>query len=478
MSLTLAALDSLHAAVMGLPRTVALPEQPATRRMVTKLGALGAQQAKPVEAVLESLRRRLLEAVTRRRLQDIDGRDLRNAAWILWQGKPLAAAMPGVLEAVIRQAEASPRVTRSLIEAWLRGFGADAPGIAEAGQAIRRLLARASDSRLLRWQQADQAFGLFDAGKGPASLAQALLHDKAPVTALLVKAGLDDAVLATGGFLRAALLEELRLTPAALFGAGAAERLARVLGLLVADGSMRFGRELFGPVGQGLLEAWRQGGKEPDGLLQSSVRGFLLQHLGDPRLRPANWTAVGEAHTAIMRRWLARASLKAFFGLIAEHALDRQWQYREAFWSACLEKGGIEDAWLALGTRVHWDALAITDLRNAFGRLGGAGGDQSVLLMRVGSLTLCEWSHNGSLRAWPSDWRHAPALGKANYSRDELTAKGLPFPPNPTYGSRGVADGEGLGHRGSENSRWQGSVAELLARRAGLHLTEADWRPR
>ena len=178
-----------------------------------------------------------------------------------------------------------------------------------------------------------------------------------------------------------------------------------------------------------------------------------------------------------MRRWLARASLKAFFELIADHALDAHWKYREAFWSACLNRGGIDDAWLALGSRVHADASAVRELDGAYARLDGAG-DQSILLLKVKNTVFCEWSHNGKLRAWPDDWKSAPRLNQRSYSRKDVTQSGLPFPRNLQFGSNGSADGAGLSHFGSDRSYWQGSAAELLARRAGINLAPSDWMPR
>jgi hypothetical protein len=158
--------------------------------------------------------------------------------------------------------------------------------------------------------------------------------------------------------------------------------------------------------------------------------------------------------------------------------LDTHWRYREAFWSACLEKDSTVEAWLALGSRIHASARAVEDLKRAYARLDGASGDQAVLLLRVKNLVFCEWSHNGKLRAWPADWSNAPRLGSARYTRGELTGKGLPFPPNARFGSNGSADGMGLSHVGSDRNLWQGSAAELLARRTQIVLAPNDWRPR
>ena len=42
------------------------------------------------------------------------------------------------------------------------------------------------------------------------------------------------------------------------------------------------------------------------------------------------------------------------------------------------------------------------------------------LLMRIGNLTIAEWSHNGSLRIWHAGNADAPELYQADYSAWEL----------------------------------------------------------
>jgi hypothetical protein len=428
-----------------------------------------------------------LEAL-RRRLQAFFGghdpapptrRELRSAAWILWNGHPKGAEIAGLEDTVWQAAAGSPRLIRTLIEAWLRDYAPEDPHARRGGLAIRRLIGGSGDASLERWRQADRAFSLFDAVRGVPRIAQALLADSRGVEEVWRSVGLDDEFRASGGCMRAILLALAGMLPEALRGAGAEERLERAFEAVAPAGTMRFGQELRGPIARGLLGAWLDGGPEPLVPLRDRVRDFLLAKLGDPRTRPAHWTPVGEEATALMRRWLTGATLDAFFDLIDEYALDHQWRYRKAFWSAYLERGFIEDAWLALGPAVRLAARTIRDLAGAYAQLDGAAGDpnQSVLLMRIGPLVLCEWSHNGKLRAWPRDWANAPALYQERYAREALRTQGLPFPPNPENGKGGAADGMGLIHGGSANGLWQGSAAELIARRAGIRLGREDWMP-
>jgi hypothetical protein len=474
------ALGRLNAGIVLIPRAFVPPPKAPSQRLVENLQANELETRKLADQGMEALRRRLQAFYDGRDKVPPTRRELRAAVWLLWNGSPQGADIPGLMSAVGGAANGSARLIRGLIEAWLRDFDPGSATVKAGGAMIQKLLAANRDPLLDSWRSAHNQFAMFDAAKGPARIAAALLSGAQRVGEVWTATGLDDPFRAAGAYMRVILRGMLAVMPQVLRGATAADTLARAFEVLAPDGKLRFGPEMRGEIGQGLLGAWLDGGREPASPLRDPVRDFLLRHLGDPRTRASEWTPVGDAGTALMRRWLARASLDAFFDLIAEHALDYQWRYRQAFWSACLERGAIEDAWLALGSRVHSSARTLRDLAGAYGRLEGAkvASDQSVLLMRIGSLVLCEWSHNGKLRAWPADWPTAPALHRSAYSRDDLTGKGLPFPPSPVTGSRGSADGSGLSHNGSDRSVWQGSAAELLARRAGFQITQAEWMPK
>lgn len=480
MTHLLGSLLRLQEATKGLPRAFMRPDKPESLLLVEKLQAGALDPRKPQEQTLEALRKRLQRFYAGQEEKPPSQRELRNAAWILWNGSPQGAEIPGLMEAVAAKAERAPRLIRPMIEAWLRDFRPNSPTIERGGVVIRRLLSRGADPALEPWREAQRRMAMFDATDGPARIASTLLAGPEPVGEILGATGLDDQFRAAGGYMREVLRALLARLPAALRGTAGAETLARAEDLLAPEGTLRFGQELRGEVGRGLLGAWLGGGPPPDAVLRDRVRDLLLRHLGDPRTRPANWMPVGEDATALMRRWLAEVSLDAFFALIDAHALDHQWRHRKAFWSAYLDRGAIADAWLALGKQVRAEARTLKDLRGAYGRLEGSGvaGNQSVLLMRIGRLVLCEWSHNGKLRAWPADWANAPALHRSEYWGPDLRkAQGLAFPPNPSNGKGGAADGFGLAHHGAADGLWQGSAAELIARQTGVRITAADWIP-
>lgn len=479
MSHTRQAIALLQASAELLARSAKLPPVPHTTRMVEALAAGDSAPAAPTGDVLLELRRRLTQAARGPAgVAAMAPRDLRDAPWLMWAEAEPLGGLRGLLEAVLRLAERRAGVRRTLIEGWIKGFADDAPRLAEAGQEIRRLLRDGGDARFASWRAADAWCHLFDAGKGPQALAHRIVQGPETVSDALERAGLDDPLRAVSGYARAVQREVLRLAPEALAGPSGPAVMVRLSDFLAPGSSLRFpDPEARGHVARGLLSPWLAGRREPGEQTRAVVQGFLLKHLGDPRTRAGQWSRAGDDAVALMRRWLARASLDAFFEVIGDHAYDKQWRYREAFWSACLEVGGIDDAWLALGNAAHMSARAVEDLRGGYSRLTGHA-EQSVLLLRVRNTVFCEWSHNGKLRAWPVDWKTAPKLYQSSYTREDVTGAGLPFPPNPRYGSNGSRDSNGLSHTSSDRSRWQGSVARMLADRANIHLTDQQWMPK
>jgi hypothetical protein len=157
-----------------------------------------------------------------------------------------------------------------------------------------------------------------------------------------------------------------------------------------------------------------------------------------------------------MLRWLVSATLEDFFRLLeyaAKHdeTAARHWKARKAFWSRYLRAGHIHDAWVALGSVTEVEARGfLSDESRMYAKLSGSGvmPNHSVIIMRVGSLTITEWSHVGKFRVWYADNRNPPRLHKRAYKRSTLVAH---------------ADQE-LSHF----SGWQQKVADAIYQQTGL----------
>lgn len=470
------AIGSLADLASFFQRRPRLPQEAGTTAAVRALAAQDVPRAPEMDKV-GPLRRQLKAlAAERRGFASLSHKEMRLVPWLLWTQDDPLAALPGLLPEVLDRAAERKSVLRALLEAWLAFFHAGMTALREAAAGLRRLIAASDVPALEVWRRADARFRMFDPS-GPERLAKLLVEDEGEVSASLADFGLGDPLRAAGGYMRAVQDEMLSLAAERMVRADGSRVLERICDFLVVDGRLRF-PERAGAMAQALLRPWLNGHRTPPEDRRTAVQEFLLSHLGDPRLQPGRWAGVGGEAIALMRRWLTKASMDVFFGLIGQHA-ESHWGHREAFWGAYLQKGAIDDAWLAFSPSVYAGARSIKELRGAFGKVQGPGVQpgHSVLLIRVGTTIFCEWSHNGSLRAWPTDWKNAPTLAQALYERPALMGKCLPFPPNRS-GRGGNADGRGLSHIGSDRDYWQESVAELIWRRERIRLHPEDWHPR
>lgn len=425
----------------------------------------------PSEVELERLRRELAELFASGRGHEAGPRRLRRAPWILWNGTPRGEAIPGLVDAVLEQAREHRRTLRNLATCWLLHFDPASAHHAAVGRFLSERVAASDDPRLAWARNAQGEIGLFDPKSGPNRLGRALLTASTPLEELLERWGFAEPLRATSACLCRAALAALHEWAGCSTRTDAVRLLDRLCALWTREGRLRFEHER-AAFAEGLLRPWLDR-RSPSEEVRARVQRILLDRLGDPRLpgSAGRWAQVDPKAVALLKSWLARASLEAFFAIIREYALDHQWRYRERFWKALLEKGAIADVWLALAHQVAQAARLVRDLRGAYGELaGGVDSKHAVILMRIGPLVLCEWSHNGKLRAWPEEWQNAPRLGRREYSGDELKTRSLVFP-----GRSGSEDG--LRHAGSESGRWQERAAALLLDRAGVRLEPRDYMP-
>ena len=191
-----------------------------------------------------------------------------------------------------------------------------------------------------------------------------------------------------------------------------------------------------------------------------------MRHLSDPRISMrGGWMGISEQIRHVMFRWLVGLELRDFFRLLDETALDRHWRYRKAFWSAYLDQDYISDAWVTLGPEAAKIAHRKLEGGNkGAGMLWGNGvkANHSVLIMRIDSITIAEWSHNGTCRFWLDGNKHAPKLYQEDYSR------------------RGLMNGADFEQRHSSADRgaWQDSVAHWIKDNTGIKMPMYQYMPR
>jgi hypothetical protein len=98
----------------------------------------------------------------------------------------------------------------------------------------------------------------------------------------------------------------------------------------------------------------------------------------------------------------------------------------------------------------------------------------SVLLLRVGGLTIAEWSRDGPCSIWDeTDGEKGPRLFQRYYSSSELKKIVAGDRSNENMSRQGV-----FWHRGADTYAWQGNIAEYLRKRRRLILSQENYRVR
>lgn len=119
-------------------------------------------------------------------------------------------------------------------------------------------------------------------------------------------------------------------------------------------------------------------------------------------------------------------TLELFFSIIEGLDSDRKRKDRLTFWQDYQQRGMILDAWLALTPRCAELAFEANQLKtHQYGilqRNKRIDERHAVLLLRVGSLTVAEWSHAGKCRFWRCGSKNAPTLYAQTYSHEDLSA--------------------------------------------------------
>lgn len=363
----------------------------------------------------------------------------------------------GLVEAALQRIRQRPATLRALLRNVLRVWPAELPSAPRIWRLLLNELPQATSPRLREWARRTQEYGLLTKD-GPQRFAQLLRTDGRTYERIVQDAGLVDE-LDRCAFLAAAnraIVEGLRSE----LGRRRFSGLDNALALLAPSGELTF-KAHAAAVADALLLPFVNG--DPPSEIRAKVSAFLLRHLHDPRSTHAGWVGVTTAAKDLMLQWLVEVTLEQFFDLIGRWASEQHWRYREAFWSVFRKRGYLDKAWVVLGANAAFEARRRwRDGPPAHGRLYGGNADHCVLMLKIGELTVVEWSHNGACRVWGADNRHHPDLYLGEYTQQRLQ-------DGPTMIQR---------HSGNLNYVWQGKLAEFIGNETGRWVNQSDYRVR
>lgn len=328
---------------------------------------------------------------------------------------------------------------------------------------IRDLLNNLNSPKLDLWRKRCEKFFLLETD-GTARFAGAWLKNEKAADEIFEEAGFDER-LSRSDFLLDVHTRMLSHTSKQLRkNTLTMKELERVFEFVeLGNGTFRF-YEKYAEIADNLLLPFLFNSKPSD--IQESVHQFLIRHLRDPRFFPHNWFGVSEDGKSVILKWIVGATLEDFFDLIGEIAKDTHWQYRRAFWQAYNLRGHISDAWIVLGPKAVYRSKRLfrKETKLGHGRIMGGGiqSNQSVLLLKLGGITISEWTHDGACRAWLMNSDSAPNFYDKEYYREELVE-------NQDY--RQV-------HLYSDRGLWQSQLASWILKNTGIKIMQKDYMPR
>ena len=423
-----------------------------------------------------ALQHRVHEAASLGAMEQLRGRDIREACKVMIQGPTPLIENKNTANALFAEVKRSARRSGilALIGTYLDGFH-QSEAFDEFSRRLRPLIQKWEGRAIDPWPELGSSFALFDPSKAPSNIASAVLvSDHSPARTLSAM-GLDVGIRQRGGLAEMAFVRAAELIAVEL-GAKVIPMQQRLAEWAMEnDKSFAFPKAFLSAV-RAFLAPWTNA--DPP----EAHRAYLIEILqsfggGDPRTKPSAWRTVREqipeAYDVLMR-WLTSASVYQFFDIV-DRSLERDpagrkmWAYRRKFWTAYLraEDGEpkIEEAWVAFGDDGAWLAREAAKIHNeaglaAFGRQHDKSSSHAALIMRIGDLVIVDWSHNAKCNVWKKGDRGSPELYKSSY------------PAGVLYSAP-----DQYSHPSPSTYSWQKTIAHVIEGRYP-YSERRSWRPK
>lgn len=445
------------------PPAAALPHEPRCHRAADEVARTHALSGvAPAPPDLDAIATRIRETIHRDGVRALPRRVLKYAPHCLWAGEaPIAehdaTATRRIVEAIAERGRRS--LIATLAVSYLRYYKPARAGIGLVGRSLQHLAPWAGSGIAGLASDLD----VFDPENGPDHLARRALAHEATPAEILQSYGLTGDTLSAGLAAKAARQGMARIADE-LGRTRTDNAVARADYWAFRQGEARFDGA---PVAlaRTLVEPFLDQDPGPD--LRQTILNTLLNRLNDPRLYAQNWIQVPKTRDRV-RGWLTEQSLHQFLDVVDRTAQPGHWKYRRAFWKAFYDAGLIEEAWVAFGPDGQREARRAFGKQASFGALEQAGKvverGHAVLLMRIGTLTICDWSHNGRCIIWPQSDNNAPKLYYRSYRSGNLA------PANAPDGGHSVT------HHASNNYTWQRQISSFIRQKIGVSVAERDFQ--
>lgn len=453
---------------------VAPMEPVETRKAARVLSSL--PQREDVMAVdVAELQQRIADAARTQSLPSLSRREIREGGKLILH-PPFPLANDGdVIGGLLRFIDQSKRRAAffAVVDAYLDRFEADEPMVVNLAAHLRPM------AQGWTWRPEDRLpkllkqFSLLDPKVAPQKIADFLMESDEDLDLLLNDIGLG-AGRRFGGLIEAAFRHACD-SIAECKGAVAEMKQRRLMDWAKDDRGQLAYRKSWSAFIKAVLSPWRFA--EPSEEHKAALINILEEFGGgDPRAKPEKWREVMDSVSdayGVLIRWLTRASVRQFFDVVDRLMPDleskKMWAYRRAFWTSYLlsdDKGpSIDAAWVAFGEEgarlAKMTAQATGDKSfRAYGLQNDKSANHAALIMKIGDLTIVEWSHNAKYQVWKRRDRGAPELFQLRYRAGALYSAPL--------------DGA---HLSPATYSWQKKVAEIIEGKA-VFEPRRSWRPK
>lgn len=461
--------------VLAVRLRVGATEPEEMRRAVAKLAHNGPTPVQESEAI-GALQQRIAGWATACGAQRLSRRDLRTGCQAALHPPHPLTADETVIGRVFHEVEHNKRRAAffALIDAYLDGFDQDDQSLMAFAKRLEALSARWPWRDNDSWSERIATFYLLDPVRAPGLLARRVLDDDEDLDTVLRSAGLDTVGRRFGGLAETAFRAACRLVRQ-MKGEDAVQGQRTLIDWARNDsGDFGFPR-VWPEFVEASLAPWEI--EEPSEAHKSALLAVLERFGGgDPRAVPGRWRTVMDQAPgayAVLMRWLTRASVLQFLDIVdrlmPDYASKLMWSYRRAFWMSYLlsdgSSPGIDAAWVAFGddgARLARKVARETGDKSftAFGKQADKSGQHAALILKMGDLTIVDWSHKAKYQVWRFGDKGAPKLFEPVYRYGELYSA-------PIQES----------HSSPRTFTWQKSLARIIEGR-NFFDPKASWRPR
>ena len=390
--------------------------------------ATDAKEARPVPIDLNDLKRALIVCHNTRNWTNLSSRQWRYSSECLIMGMPQLLDDEVFIKAYLIGLEASrtfPTAINQLVRWYVVNFSPTMRGFG----LVADFLLRHVDTVRAKWRALHERHRLLCPEPAPRLIAADFLASADSVEDFISRSGYPAAALPSSLFANA-FIEACHMVSAAP-NTPTLERLMKLSDWGVIGQVLRYGSTPGTQVAlaEALLLPWLR--RHPDEKLRAFVVRLLIGVIGDPRTNNSAWSEISMSARTIMLRWMTKDALEQFLDVVDQTVQSHQvrmWGARRAFWLSYESARLIQETWVVFGRRGAAIARVVATERDmptlahfgTFARDFGGDAAQAVLLMRIGTVLVADWSHNGRCHIWLANNPEAPELYKIEYLRDEL----------------------------------------------------------